>query len=126
MNNGLKKTRHSVWIAIKHYAYGLFSKSFNGAIAAVYAFVGQAVGAGLDPAHFNIPDWRTIAYTFCVVFSISALGYFKDNPLPDKLPETTPPFASTTEIKDGKITTTADDAKALETKPPFPTQPSIQ
>lgn len=84
--------RQSIWNAVKHYAYGCFAKSWNGAIAAVYAFVGQAVGAGLDPAHFNIPGWRTASYTFAVVFSIQVIGYFKDNPLPDKLPVTEPPF----------------------------------
>jgi hypothetical protein len=84
--------RSSIWAAVKHYAWGCFAKSWNGAIAAVYAFIGQAVGAGLDPANFSIPSWRTAAYTFAVVFSIQVIGYFKDNPLPDKLPDTPSPF----------------------------------
>lgn len=100
--------RSSIWSAVKHYAYGLFAKSWNGAIVSAWAFVGQATGAGLDPAHFNIPDWRTLAYTFAVVAGIQALGYFKDHPLPDKLPESQPPFATMTKIEDGKITTTPD------------------
>lgn len=81
---------------MKHYAYGCTAKSWNGAIAAVYAFIGQAVGAGVDPAHFAIPSWRTAAYTFAVVFAIQVIGYFKDHPLPEKLPDTTPPFPTPT------------------------------
>lgn len=86
--------RRSIWAAIKHYAYGCFAKSWNGAIAAVYAFIGQAVGAGLDPASFNVPGWKTVIYTFAVVFTIQVIGYFKDNPLPDHLPDTSSPFTS--------------------------------
>lgn len=90
------KPRNKIWRAVKFYLYGCFAKSWNGALVAVYALIGQAVGAGLDPANFNIPDWRTFAYTFAVVFSVQALGYLKDHPLPDKLAETEPPFPTTT------------------------------
>lgn len=89
-----ERTRSLIWSAVKHYAWGCFAKSWNGAIAAVYAFIGQAVGAGIDPANFNIPTWRTAAYTFGVVFCVQVIGYFKDNPLPAKLPDTEPPFAT--------------------------------
>ena len=78
-------TRQSILSAIQHYAWGCFAKSWNGAIAAVYAFIGQAVGAGIDPANFAIPTWRTAAYTFAVVFTVQIIGYFKDHPLPEKI-----------------------------------------
>lgn len=80
------------WAA--HYAYGLFAKSFNGAIAGVYGFLGLAGGSALDPEHVSAPSWRTALYIFGVSFVLSALGYFKDNPLPSRLPQTTAPFAS--------------------------------
>lgn len=108
----------SIWRAVKHYAYGLFAKSWNGGIAAIYAFIGQAVGHGLDPDAFDMPGWKTLAYTFGVAFSIQALGYFKDHPLPDKLPESSPPFPTTTKIEDGKITTTP--AGPADVQPPKP------
>ena len=72
--------------AVGHYIYACFAKSWNGALVAVYATIAQAVGAGIEPEHFSIPNWRTFAYTFAVVFSVQALGFLKDNPLPDKLP----------------------------------------
>lgn len=94
--------RSSLWSAVKHYAYGCAAKSWNGEIAAVYAFIGQAVGAGVDPANFAIPTWRTAAYTFAVVFFVQVIGYFKDNPLPERLPpETTPPFPPTPADRSG-------------------------
>lgn len=92
---------------IVYYAYACFAKSWNGALVSVYALIGQAVGAGLDPAHFNIPDWRTLMYTFAVVFSIQVLGFLKDHPISEKLPESSPPFPTITKVEDsGKITTT--------------------
>lgn len=92
MSPGVIKTRRSLWRAVKYYAYGCFAKSWNAAISGVYAFVGQAVGTALDPAHFEAPSWRTIAFTFSVVFCVQALGYFKDHPIPETLEESNPPF----------------------------------
>jgi hypothetical protein len=70
---------------VLHYAYGCFAKSWNGAIAAAYAFIGQALGSVMDPTYIQVPTWRTAAYVFGVTFAITAMGYFKDNPLPNKL-----------------------------------------
>lgn len=109
--------KSSIWTAVKHYAYGCFAKSWNAGIVAVYALIGQAVGAGMDPAHFNIPDWRTFAYTFAIVFGVQVIGYFKDHPLPEKLPDTVAPFPSTTEISAGKIITTPDNPVDKPTSP---------
>ena len=92
MKENLIKLRRSTWSCVKHYFWGCFAKSWNSAIAAVYAVLGQATGAAFDPAHFSPPDWRTAVYTFGVCFSISAVGYFKDNPLPTELKHSVPPF----------------------------------
>lgn len=77
----------------RHYLWGCFAKSWNGAIAAIYGTLGQTVGAAFDPDHFSVPTWRTIIYIFGVAFGISAVGFFKDHPLPDSLSATMPPFA---------------------------------
>lgn len=108
-----EKTRR----AIGHYLYAMFAQSFNAATAALYAFLGAANGAAFDPEHFDAPGWRTLAWTFITPFCLGVVFYLNKHPIPDKLPETTPPFASTTEIKDGQITTTADDPKTLTHKP---------
>lgn len=102
--------------AVAHYLYACFAKSWNGALVAIYAMIGQAVGAGLDPGHFNIPDWRTFAYTFAVVFSVQALGFLKDNPLPDKLPDTNPPFATQAQVDAGRSKTTMVSPATLAKK----------
>lgn len=77
-----------------HYAWGCFAKAWNGAIAAVYGFLGIAAGSALDPDHISLPSWHTAAFIFGTAFLISAIGYFKDNPLPETLGETKPPFHS--------------------------------
>jgi hypothetical protein len=98
--------------AATHYLYAMFAQGFNAGIAAIYSFLGMATGASFDAEHFDPPGWRTLAWTFCVTFCVGILWYLKKHPLPEKLPETTPPFASTTEIKDGTITTTPDTPRA--------------
>lgn len=100
-----------------HYFYAMLAKSFNSGIAALYSFLGMATGASFDAEHFDPPGWRTFAWTFAVTFGVQMLGFLRDHPLPDKLPETTPPFASTTEIKDGQITTVADSTLKGRTSP---------
>lgn len=87
-----RQARRDVWRMAKHYAYGCFAKSWNGAIAAVYAFLGLATGASVDPEHFSPPSMRVLWFTFAVAFAINGIGYFKDNPLPEKLADTKPPF----------------------------------
>ncbi len=102
-----------------HYLYAMFAQSFNGAIAAVNAFLGASVGASFDPAHFDAPGWRTLAWTFIASFCLSVAFYLKKHPIPENLPDTKAPFASTTEIRDGKITTTPT---ATEPAPSAPAQ----
>lgn len=98
--------RSSIWAGVKHYAYACFAKGWNGAWAAVYGYLGLAAGSTIDPQKIQPPHIETLFYCFGVAWVVGMVGFLKDHPLPDKLPETTPPFATTTEIADGKITTT--------------------
>jgi hypothetical protein len=89
-----EKIRTTVWAWLKHYLYGCFAKSWNGAISGVYGFIGVSTGAALNPQVIQAPNWEMAAYIFGVSFTISALGYFKDNPLPPSIapPATNSPF----------------------------------
>lgn len=91
-----RAVRSDIWRWTKHFFYGAFAKSWNGAINGVYGFVGVATGAAIEPQKIQAPNWEMVAYIFGVSFAISALGYFKDNPLPPHL-GTPPPFPSSNE-----------------------------
>jgi hypothetical protein len=54
---------------LKHYLYGLFAKSWNGAIASVYGFIGVATGSALDPQAIQVPNWKMGAYIFAASFA---------------------------------------------------------
>ncbi len=85
MNNQVKRYA-------KHYLYGLFAKSWNGAWSAADAAFGLAAGAMVSSA-IDFPTWQGIAAVFITTFLRNALSYFAKNPLPEKLPNTTePPF----------------------------------
>ena len=88
-----RAVRSDIWKWVKHFFYGAFAKSWNGAIAGVYGFVGVATGSALDPQKIQAPNWEMILYIFGVSFAISAIGYFKDHPLPPSL-GSPPPFPS--------------------------------
>lgn len=79
--------KHNIWVWAKHYSYGCFSKSWNSAIAAIYAYVGNAVGSTIAPQVIQAPQLLSILYVFAVVFSIQVLGWCKDNPIPSTLDE---------------------------------------
>lgn len=76
----------------KHYLYGLFAKSWNGAWSAADAAFGLAAGAMVTSA-IDFPTWQGIAAVFITTFVRNALGYFAKNPLPEKLGPTKPPFS---------------------------------
>src|SRR6266700_617427 len=82
------QARKTIWSFIKHYVYGLFAKSFNGGISAMDAFIGLSVGAAVT-SDITKPNWQAAAAVFVVSFARSGLMYFKDNPLPAKLPDVT-------------------------------------
>lgn len=93
-----EKVRSDVWRWIKHYAYGCFAKSWNGAVAAAYSFIGVATGSALSPQTIQTPNWTMMGYVFGVSFAISAIGYFKDNPLPPTIGTNTPFHANDTKV----------------------------
>jgi hypothetical protein len=80
------------WKMIKHYAWGSFSKGWNGAWAAVYGYIGTAVGSAIDPATIDPPSLHLIVYCFGVAWCVAVIGYFKDHPLQEHLPSTPAPF----------------------------------
>lgn len=82
------EARRTIWTYVKHYCYGLFAKSFNGGISAVDAGIGLAVGSVVSNT-VQVPNWQMLASVFLVSFGRSALMYFRDHPIPEKLPDTT-------------------------------------
>lgn len=92
MNQRIEDARRSVWSYVKHYIYGCFARSWNGAIASVYAFLGLATGNAIDPENFSAPNFHTMIYVFAVAFGINILQYFRDHPIPEKIESTNPPF----------------------------------
>lgn len=55
------------------------------------AVIGLAVGAAAS-TEIAKPNWKAALAVFGVSFARSCIMYFKDNPLPERLPETQPPF----------------------------------
>lgn len=100
-SDSTKRVSRSIWRWIMHYIYGMFSKSFNSAIIAMDAVIGLAVGAAAS-ADVAKPNWKVAVSVFGVTFLRSCLMYFRDNPLPERLPETQPPFPVA--IESAKIT----------------------
>lgn len=78
----------------KHYFYGMFSKGFTSGITAVDGAIGLAVGAAISD-NVEKPTAAALLSIFVTSFGRSCLMWFKDNPIPEKLPESTistPPF----------------------------------
>ncbi len=85
IKDAVKQTGSNVWQFVKHYTYGLFAKSFNGGISAMDAFIGLSVGAAVT-TDITKPNWQAALAVFAVSFLRSGLTYFRDHPLPEKLP----------------------------------------
>ena len=75
-------------VLIAHYFFGLFAKSFNGATVALDGFLGIAAGAAVSDS-VTKPNWQVAAAIFGTAFIRNALAYFKEHPVPEKLPELT-------------------------------------
>lgn len=92
---GTRKACKTVKRYIAHYFYGMFAKSFNSGILAVDAAIGLAVGASVSPEVAK-PTLLAILSIFGVSYGRSCLMWFKDHPIPEKLPdeffESKPPF----------------------------------
>lgn len=89
------KASRAVGSFIKHYLYGAFAKSWNGGVAAVYGYIGSAVGSAVDPQVIQTPSLKLAWYCFASAWVVSMMGYFKDNPIPERLPGTNPPIPLT-------------------------------
>ena len=77
---------------IRHYAYGLFAKSWNGAWSAVECAFGLAAGA-MVTATIDFPTWQGVLAVFITTFLRNAITYFAKNPIPRNSPPTPPrPF----------------------------------
>lgn len=65
-----------------HYIEGSVASAWNGGIAAVSAFVGSASAAQIPSLNVTAMNPRQLAATFIGAAVISALMYFKANPIP--------------------------------------------
>ena len=93
---GTRKATKTIGRWLAHYFYGMFAKSFNSGITAMDAVIGLAVGA-IVSVDVPKPNWQAAVAVFGVVFLRSCVMYFKDHPIPEKLPDGTqslPPFPS--------------------------------
>lgn len=72
---------------VLHYFWGCFANSFNGAVTAIYGYLGLAVGSVVDPDNITAPSMHTLWVIFSVKFVMDVFGYFKAHPLPEKFPD---------------------------------------
>ncbi len=68
---------------LRHYVWGLTASTFNGGIMGVGALAVMAEQQKL-PEGFTL---HVLAHTFGVACAGTALMYFKQHPLPEKLPD---------------------------------------
>lgn len=80
----------SNWAKIKvttlHYLWGAYANGFNGAVTAIYGYLGLAVGSVVDPNNITPPSMHTLWVIFGVRFVLDVFGYFKNHPLPETFP----------------------------------------
>ncbi len=86
MNNPNLTNWDKIRTTVLHYIWGAYANGFNGAVTALYAFVGLAVGSTMDPSKIPPPSWHTLGFVFSVRFGLDVLGYFKAHPLPETFP----------------------------------------
>lgn len=92
---GTVRITKTIWRYVAHYVYGMFAKSFNSGITAVDAAIGLAVGAAVT-SEVSKPTFLAVLSIFGTTFGRSCLMYFRDHPIPEKLPDavpTNPPFS---------------------------------
>lgn len=83
------KASSKIWRFVKHYLYGMFAKSFNGATSAMDGFLGLAGGAALTE-QITKPNWQAGAAIFGAAFLRNAIQWCKDNPLPAQWDSSSP------------------------------------
>lgn len=69
-----------------HYLWGAYANGFNGAVTAVYAVIGTALGSAVVPSKIPPPNWQLLVSVFVARFALDVLGYFKAHPLPETFP----------------------------------------
>ncbi len=79
--------RVKITSTVLHYLWGAYANGWNGAVAAAYAFIGQAVGDNFIPSKIPPATWQTFVFVFAVHFGINILTYFKAHPLPENFPD---------------------------------------
>lgn len=80
---------------LKHYALGLFSASWNGAIGAVAGILGiDAVAMSGTTAQARILNWHEMAAAFGGAFVLHGIMWLKNHPLPEDYDQTNPPIPS--------------------------------
>lgn len=76
-----------------HYLYGCFASGWNSASLTAKAYVTLTVGNNVDPTSVPQISWHALVYMWGASFVLfGVLDYFAKNPLPDRLPDTKPPF----------------------------------
>lgn len=73
-------------ITVLHYVWGAYANGFNGAVTAIYGYLGLAVGSVVDPNNITPPSMHTLWVIFLVRFILDVFGYFKNHPLPETFP----------------------------------------
>lgn len=90
MPEPIKRIGRNLWRCVLHYLYGMFARQWNSSISAADAFVGLAVGSAVSPSISAI-NWQGALAVFATTWFRSTLQYFRDNPLPEKLPPDSAP-----------------------------------
>lgn len=73
-------------VTVLHYLWGAYANGFNGAVTAIYGYLGLAVGSVVDPNNITPPSMHTLWVIFGVRFVLDVFGYFKAHPLPETFP----------------------------------------
>jgi hypothetical protein len=74
---------------IKHFLYGALAAGWNGGWAAVVASGGLGIGSQADPT-IPEPSIKILCVLWASAFVMRVALYFWKNPLPEKLPDSSP------------------------------------
>jgi hypothetical protein len=83
--------REKIRSAIRHYLFGLFASSWNGAISAVAGILGVGAAAVGGVPGVQSLDARQMASAFAGAFLLHGVMWLKAHPIPTDL-ETNPPI----------------------------------
>ena len=77
--------------AIRHYMFGLFAASWNGAISAVAGIMGVGAAAIGGVPGVQVLDLRQMLSAFAGAFALHGIMWLKAHPIPTDI-ETNPPM----------------------------------